>query len=205
VNRFLVGMLLGGAACAQVARPPSIPQPLVMRAPYEEWSETPTSAPVSVRQLQHKISKPLARSYQHALKLSRKGDHRGAAAELEAAIGRDPEFSQAENQLGIEYSFLGRWAEADAAFRRSLKLDPSSWNAEYNLAIVLCVKGDLPAAEQSTRHALRLSGENPHVHLLLGELLVMRNDTSGEGLSELKIAARTMPDAQRVLRTLGVR
>jgi len=35
-----------------------------------------------------------------------------AAQRLEAALVRDPQLASAENQLGYEYAYLGRWDEA---------------------------------------------------------------------------------------------
>ena len=173
--------------------PPAIPR------------EKPSGETISVHQLGHKVPKEAVKSFQHALKLSGVGEHEKAAAELEAALRRDAEFASAENQLGAEYSYLGRWEEAEAAFRRVTDIEPASWMGHYNLALILYSRGDALGAEQSTRRALACSGEIPRIHLLLGELLVMRNETRAEGLNELKFAARTMSDARWVLRVLSTR
>ena len=173
--------------------PPEIPQ------------ERPTGQSISVSQLQHKISKEAGRAYKHARKLSRAGEHGKAAADLETVVQRDPEFSQAQNQLGVEYAYLGRWEEAEIALRESLKLEPASWSAHYNLGLVLYGKGDLPGAEQSTRRALQFSSQNPQAHLFLGYLLLLRAETRAQGLQEVKFAARTMTAARRLLRTLEAR
>jgi len=119
--------------------------------------QTAAGQTISVRQLQHKIPKGVDRAFQHALKLSRAGKHVSAADDLETVVQREPEFSRAVNQLGIEYAFLGRWEDAEAAFRRVLALEPSSWNAHYNLALILFGRGDLDGAEKSTRRALLFS------------------------------------------------
>ena len=165
----------------------------------------PTGETISVTQLQHKVPKEAAKNFERAIKLSRGGEHQKAAAELETALRRDPEFGSAENQIGVEYSYLGRWDEAENAFRRCTDIEPGSWMGHYNLGLTLYGRGDLPGAEQSTRRALALSSENPRIHLLLGELLVLREQTRVEGLDELKFAARTLSDARWVLRVLGTR
>lgn len=171
--------------------------------PTEIRRQKPTGETISVRQLQHKIPKEAAKEFQRALKLSGAGEHQKAAAGLETALRRDPEFASAENQLGAEYSYLGRWEDAELAFRRVTDIEPASWMGHYNLALILYSRGDLAGAEQYTRHALALSSESPRIHLLLGELLVTRNETRAEGLAELRFAARTMSDARWVLRVLG--
>jgi tetratricopeptide (TPR) repeat protein len=172
-------------------------------APPEISQKKPGGETISVRQLQHKVPKEAAKAFQRAFKLSGAGEHEKAAAELEAALRRDPEFTSAENQLGVEYSYLGRWEDAELAFHRVTDIEPASWMGHYNLALILYSRGDRPGAEQSARRALALSSENPRIHLLLGELLVMRNETRAEGLTELKFAARTLSDARWVLRVLG--
>jgi tetratricopeptide (TPR) repeat protein len=174
-------------------------------APPEVARQKPIGETISVRQLQHKVPKEAEKEFRRATKLSRVGEHAKAAAELEAALRRDPQLSSAENQLGVEYAHLGRWEEAEMAFRRFIDMEPASWLGHYNLALTLYGGGDLPGAEQSTRRALACSGENPQIHLLLGELLVMREQTRAEGLTELRFAARTMLDARWVLRVLGTR
>lgn len=165
--------------------------------------QKPTGETISVKQLQHKIPKEAVKEFQRALQLSRAGEHEKAAAGLEAALRRDPEFASAENQLGVEYSYLERWEDAELAFRRVTDIEPASWMGHYNLALILYSRGDMPEAEQYTRRALALSNESPRIHLLLGELLVMRKETRAEGLTELRFAARTMSDARWVLRVLG--
>ena len=172
-------------------------------APREIPHQKPAGETISVKQLQHKVPKEAAKEIQRANKLSKTGEHGKAAAELEAAVRRDPELSSAENQLGIEYSYLGRSEEAEMAFRRSVAMEPASWMGHYNLALILYSRGDLRGAEQSTRHALAISNENPQIHLLLGALLVLRDETRAEGRKELTFAARTMTDARWVLLVLG--
>jgi tetratricopeptide (TPR) repeat protein len=173
--------------------PPKIPQ------------EKPAGDTISVKQLGHRIPKEAAKGFHRAIKLSRAGEHEKAAAELELAVHRDPELASAENRLGVEYAYLRRWEEAEMAFRRSVDMEPASWMGHYNLALTLYGRGDLPGAEQSARRALLFSGENPRIRLLLGELLVMREETRAEGITELRFAAHTMAVARRVLQDLGIR
>jgi Flp pilus assembly protein TadD len=173
--------------------------------PRELAQEKPTGETISVTQLQHKVPKAATKDFERAIKFSRAGEHEKAAAQLEAALRRDPEFASAENQIGAEYSYLGRWDEAENAFRRCTNIEPGSWMGHYNLALTLYSRGDLPGAEQSTRRALALSSENPRIRMLLGELLVLRDQTRAEGLTELRFAARTLSDARWVLRVLGTR
>lgn len=165
----------------------------------------PAGETVSVNQLQHKIPKDAAKAFQRAMKFSQAGEHEKAASELESALRRDAAYTAAENQLGVEYSYLGRWDESEQAFRRTTDIEPAFWMGHYNLALTLYSRGDFSGAEQSTRRALALSSDNARIHLLLGELLVLRDQTRTEGLTELRFAARTLSDARWVLRILDHR
>ncbi len=165
----------------------------------------PPGETVSVNQLQHKIPKDAAKAYQRAMKFSQAGEHEKAASELESALRRDAAYTAAENQLGVEYSYLGRWDESEQAFRRATDIEPAFWMGHYNLALTLYSRGDFPGAERSTRRALALSSDNARIHLLLGELLVLHDQTRAEGLTELRFAARTLSDARWVLRILDHR
>jgi Flp pilus assembly protein TadD len=180
-----------------------------MTFPQEKGREVPQAPPtgqtVSVGQLRHRVSRELERGFQHATKLGRAGEHGKAAAALETVVDRDPEFLRAEIQLGIEYAFLQRWDDAETVLRRSLQMEPTSASAHYILALILYCKGDLPGAEQSTRRALLFASQNPLAHMFLGELLLKREETHAEGIAELKFAARTNPDARRLLRDMGTR
>jgi tetratricopeptide (TPR) repeat protein len=178
---------LGGAV------PPEIPQ------------NKPAGETVSVSQLQHKVPKKAAKTFQRALKFSQAGEHEKAVAELEAALRQDPQLASAENQLGAEYAYLERWEEAEQAFRRLTGIEPNSWKGHYNLALILYSKKDFPGAEQSARRALGLSSDTARIHLLLGELLILHDQTRTEGLTELRFAARTLSEARWVLRVLGTR
>ena len=177
--------------------------PLEIPAPRTE--ERPTGQTISVGQLQHKVSKEENRSFKQAMKRSTAGEHGKAAAELEKLVRQDPKLSWAYNQLGVEYALSRRFADAVGALRRSLELEPGSWQAHYNLGLVLYDMGDLPGAEQCARRALQFSSQNPQVHLFLGYLLLLREETRRQGLEEVKFAARTMAAARDLLRTVGAR
>ena len=159
----------------------------------------PSGQSVSVTELQHRVPKKARQSLARALKLSKAGDHPHAAAELETAVLRDPEFADAYNQLGVEYGHLGRFDEAAAALRRSIEVDPASWGAHYNLAVVLIRTGDLAEAGRSLRRALGHAPENARAHWLLGRLLYQNGETRTEALQHLEFAARTLREARDFL------
>ena len=170
--------------------------------PPESRPNRPSARSVSVIQLRHKPPKQALQSVARGARFSQAGDHHRAAAELEKAIARDPEYANAHDRLGVEYAQLGRVAESEVELRRSIVLDPAAWTAHYDLAVTLYRIGDLAGAQQSTRRALDLSSTNAQAHLLLGLLLCGREETRADGVKHLEYAARTILQAKELLDAL---
>ncbi len=139
------------------------------------------------------------------MKLSRAGKDGEAAVELETIVRRDPEFSEAQNLLGVEYAHLERFGDAERALHKSLELDPDYWPGHFNLGLVLFHQGDLSGAEKSARRALEFSSQNPQIHLFLGYLLLLHEETRGQGLKEVEFASHTIPAARQFLQSSGTR
>jgi len=184
------------------ARPPS-QTPVEIQPPRPV--ERPTGQTISVARLRHSIPREARKAFERAVKLSRKGDHTAAAAELKTAISRDSEYAAAHGQLGVEYGQLGRLREAEAQLRRALERDPDSWSSHYNLGLVLFRAGDLPEAERSLRRALDLSPDNLWAHLFLGYLLYQSEKTRADGLRHVEAAARSLKLAWQFLRNVQPR
>ena len=162
----------------------------------------PTGESISVQSLRHKIPKDARKSFARAEKLWHKGDHDGAAAELEQAVQRDPEFAGAYNALGVQYAQLGRFEDARGALQRALALDPNFSNAYFNLGVLLFQIGDQAGAEENLRRRVQLSTENPYAHWALGYILSLRDATRAEGLKHIQYAARSVKDAKQFLASL---
>jgi Flp pilus assembly protein TadD len=154
---------------------------------------------VSVKQLRHHVPKAARKAYEKA---GRTLDPGTAAAELENAVKIDPEFAEGHHALGVVYSRQRRLPEAVAEFRRTLELIPEESLPYSNLAWLLFAMGERAEAETSVRRALQLSPENASAHLLMGCLLI---DTPArrEGIQHLEYAARTLPAAEKIAKTLS--
>ena len=78
------------------------------------------------------------------------------------AIERDPLRPNSYNNLGLDLLAVNRDAEAEAAFRKSLELDPDGAYRHYTIGVTLLLQGKTDAAlqemQQETEELWRLSG-----------------------------------------------
>ena len=90
------------------------------------------------------IPKP---TQQRALKLLRGGKAEEATAVLRTLLVAHPKSAALTTDLGYALARLGRNAEAEAAFRRSIELDPQRWYAYANL-VSLRIGGGAPLSTE---------------------------------------------------------
>jgi tetratricopeptide (TPR) repeat protein len=77
--------------------------------------------------------------------------------------------------LGVRLVARARWAEAEAAFRRALALDPADWGSHVDLGRCRYEQGDLTGAETEIREGLRLGPDRALAHFHLGAVLRRQN------------------------------
>jgi len=181
------------------------PQPW---SPFVFWTTAPSPSlqpsieTVSAANLRHRVPKAAKEASDRSAKLSRNGDARRAAEELEKAVSLDPEYAEAHGNLGFEYMQLGRLKDAEAEIRRAIALDPYVSIIHSNLGWLLFQQRDFAEAEQSARRALALSLDNDRAHMLLGVLLGAEPATRAEGVRHLEQAASTFPQVERLIEEL---
>jgi len=163
------------------------------------------SGTVSAATLRHAVPKAAVKAHERARKLFASGKVSDSARELEKAVALDPEFAEAQENLGALYLKLGRPGEAEAHIRRAIELNPSSSLAHSDLSAVQLLAGDLKGAERSARRALQLSGGNDWARFLLGATLLLNPATYSEGLQNLEQASRSVPAARQTLDALQIR
>jgi Flp pilus assembly protein TadD len=126
-----------------------------------------------------------------------------ALEEYVAAQRFNADRPEAHTALGILYLTRGRDAEAVAAYRRALELDPTYVQAALNLADLHRAVARDDEAERTLREALKRSPQSAPVHHALGLALVRQKRTS-EALAELALAAKLAPDDPRFAYVYGV-
>jgi tetratricopeptide (TPR) repeat protein len=130
-------------------------------------------------------------------------------AELEADIARH---STAEAYSALAYSFAEQrnFKCAIAAFRFALKLDPTSFEAHFNLAGALLESGDVNAGTQELHTALRLRPADQNVRATLVTVLsgranaLLRAGRRGEAAKDLEEVISLKPDSAVDLNNLGI-
>lgn len=106
-------------------------------------------------------------------------------------------------RTGEQHLQAGALAEAAAAFRQALELNPQFAEAHANLGYVQELGGDPAAAEACYRQALELAPDNATVHLNLGALLTQQK-RHAEAEGHYAAALAINPESSAVWSNLGV-
>jgi tetratricopeptide (TPR) repeat protein len=119
-----------------------------------------------------------------------------ALGEYVAAQRFNADRPEAQTALGTLEATRGRDAEAVAAYRRALALDPTYAQAAINLADLYRAVAREDEAERVLREALKRSPQSAPVHHALG-LALVRQKRRNDALAELALAAKLAPEDAR--------
>jgi Flp pilus assembly protein TadD len=112
---------------------------------------------------------------------------------LERLVRRAPDEVRFLRSLGIVYLFFGKFAQAEAMYRRILAQTPDDLETRYLLGRALAEQASTPeafaSAEQVLKGVAAEAPENPQVHLALGILHFRRNEPAA-AVSALEKAVR---------------
>ena len=103
---------------------------------------------------------------------------------------------EAHVNLGNFYGERALFAEAEAAYRQALRLDPAHVPAFVNLADLYRIQGRDEEGETLLRRALEISPDLAAVHHALG-LLLVRQGRTPEAVDALRRAAELAPENAR--------
>lgn len=134
----------------------------------------------------------------------------GDRAALEQAISEyveaqlfNAERPESQANLGALYRDQGKHAEATAAFRKAIMLDPAFVPASISLADLVRVEGDESAAEKILREALASNPDSAPVQHALG-LSLIRQGRTADAVEWLAKAAAGAPNEPRFGYVLAV-
>jgi Flp pilus assembly protein TadD len=127
---------------------------------------------------------------------TQRGDLERAVAEWIRSEEVNADRPEAHLNLATLYSRLGRPADAEAALRNALRLDPRFVPALVNLADLLRAQGRDADGERFLGEALRVAPDHPEALHALG-LLRVRQNRLAEAVDLLRRAATRRPESPR--------
>jgi tetratricopeptide (TPR) repeat protein len=134
------------------------------------------------------------------LALQREGRHAEALREVDEVLALDPNredvrrfAARAHRERGRALAREGHLAEATEHFRRTLALEPESWESHYDMGVALALAGSLaPAAEHYAR-AVELQPDRAALHDERGVVL-MKLGRREEAIVHFRRAVELSPD-----------
>jgi tetratricopeptide (TPR) repeat protein len=124
-------------------------------------------------------------------------DYQGAIAEFKRATAINPAFSQPYNMLGYSYRFLGRFQDAESAFKAYVKAIPTDPNPHDSYAELLLKMGRFEESIANYRKALAIDRNFAPSYIGIGHAQMF----TGKGDE----ARATFADLGRVARNDGER
>ncbi len=104
----------------------------------------------------------------------------------------NPNSEYIQNKLGITYSQLKYYTDAESAFQRSLALNPKYPYSVNNLGSVYFATNDLKRAEKCFKKAISLNGDVASFHINLGAVYLERK-RSDKAMAEWRKALAIDP------------
>jgi tetratricopeptide (TPR) repeat protein len=122
------------------------------------------------------------------------GNYAQAIRVYNRALTLDPEFWRAQDGIGLASQAMGRYEEAQRAFRAAMKScgGKSAWPA-YNLGAMLVSTGGYAEAEGALAEALRIDPAFSRAYYSLGRIHELRGD-AGQALANYRRAAADADD-----------
>lgn len=148
------------------------------------------------------VPKPALIHYDNALELSKTNDHSGAIEELKLAIKEYPSFSQAFNELGVQYLKVNELEKADEAFQEAVKINPDAVSSLINRGITNVLMKRYGEAVPILRKSLQKKKDSAVAHYFLGQALAnlgLFDDAEKELLTSLELGKEEMKEAHRIL------
>lgn len=116
--------------------------------------------------------KPALDLYNKAQNSIRAGDTKKAVEHLKEVVAAYPNFSQAYNELGVQYLKLAEIDKAVESLQTAVKLAPTDFQPRLNLGIALLNQKKFVESEQQLVEALKKTPTSPIAHMYLGMALM---------------------------------
>jgi Flp pilus assembly protein TadD len=90
--------------------------------------------------------------------------------EYEAVLQKRPQHREATTNLGVCLGQIGRFPEAESAFRRAIAIDPTWARGYTNLAAIAALEGDSEQARDYYQRAIVVDPRNVHARVQLARI-----------------------------------
>ena len=127
-----------------------------------------------------------------------KGDYAEALVRLQEVLAIVPDHALARAHLGDALYFLGRYPQAERAYRRAIQTDPRRADTHLKLGNILLWRGDFLGSETTLRRAVKLAPGSVDVLCSLGYTLSAL-DRVDEAKRSFEKALRLKPQATNAL------
>ena len=118
------------------------------------------------------------------------GNWAGSAEQLELAVVRTPESDDLHFFLAFAYDNLGRGADAEKAYRDTLKINPNHFRANLFMGRLLGMQNNASAALPFLQKAAKMQPQSPDAHAFLANVYLELGQTEN--------ARREQAEAQRL-------
>lgn len=119
------------------------------------------------------ISLKAPENYSSAVAAAKSGKTSKAIKLLTEITMKNPDFSPAYTNLGLQYLQKKKNASAEDALKKAVKLNPDDAIAYNHLGILLRMKGNFSDAKNMYQQAIKSNSDYANAHLNLGILLDM--------------------------------
>jgi tetratricopeptide (TPR) repeat protein len=126
-----------------------------------------------------------------------------AMVQYQRALGLNPNYADAEYDLGLAYAHKGQSAEAIDHYQKALKINPDSASAHNNLGNVFFKIGQLDQAEAQYEAALKTKPDYGEAHNNLANVFLQQHRVD-DAIREFKRALEIEPQSSHILFNLGV-
>jgi tetratricopeptide (TPR) repeat protein len=132
----------------------------------------------------------------------------GGIADLRQAVAAAPNYYEAYYEMGLAYVMMGKTADAEVSFRKSLEISGGRYgDAEVGLGSTLINKGDIAGGEEALRRGVETSPNSWLGRYELSKIELSRNKIAdAEKLAEqARSLAPNFPSVYRLLANIHSR
>jgi tetratricopeptide (TPR) repeat protein len=130
----------------------------------------------------------------YAVCLVKTGEYDRGIAQLEALAKKDPGAAVTHEALGEALASHGDFKNAAEELRATVRLEPESAVAKYNLASTLIELHENDEAQALLLELTKTGWQNPHVYYSLGKLQLERGEVKA-AIADLETAAKLSPNS----------